>query len=168
MPLIPPYQLGPMVLQIHRTVIPNVCEGSLNRVNRDFFGAYPQQHVSRSFDMTRKAENAVSITRAAICRAYHRLECCRLGCEKRVLSNALHITKRALVITRALFVLVIKLFYSVISPSRLLPMRRRTSSVGKFLPIRYMSLVSAASTVESLPLMTPASSSCRPVSYRSM
>ena len=77
MPLIPPYQLWPLVLQMlyksgdchffrevvnessgllflyvyHRTVNPNVCEGSLNRVNRDFFGAYPQQHVSRSFDM---------------------------------------------------------------------------------------------------------------------
>ena len=62
MPLIPPYQLGPLVLQIHRTVIPNVCEGSLNRVNRDFFGAYPQQHVSRSFDMDKGSISLLVIT----------------------------------------------------------------------------------------------------------
>ena len=56
------------------------------------------------------------------------------------------------------------LYYTEISPAKLFPMRRRTSSTGRSLPKRYISFVSAASTVESCPLMTPASSNCRPVS----
>ena len=56
----------------------------------------------------------------------------------------------------------------VISPRIGVFRQRSSSSFGSRAPSRYISLVSAASTVISRPLTTPARSSARPVSYSSM